>query len=137
MTQQDAPPMDLLTRVWMALVIAAGLGLIGCAGRPAIFPNSDPTLRKSSTQFAADAAARHPYKADAPSGGEAVARAEASYTLKHLSIVNLSSEDWNDIELWANGNYVVFIKSLPKGVLKTVNFQMMYDGDGNYFPITS
>jgi hypothetical protein len=136
MSQQHAKrKMDWSTRLWIALVVAAGLGLIGCSGRPALFPNSDPTLRKSSTKFAADSATRFPYKADAPKAGDAVARAEISYTLKHIFLVNLSDEPWSDFEVWANGSHVVFVKGLPKGEHVTLNFQMLYDGEGEYFPI--
>jgi acyl-CoA thioester hydrolase len=40
-------------------------------------PAADPALRKTSTQFAADAARRFPYKADAPTAVEAQARYRA------------------------------------------------------------
>src|SRR5439155_9964908 len=107
--------------------------LIGCAGRPSLIPNADKNLRRTSAQFAADAAKRHPYKANAPRGGEAVARAEIGYMLKQITIVNLSSETWNDVELWVNQKYVVFVPVMEPNKLKTLNFQMMYDDQGNYF----
>jgi len=113
--------------------------MAGCAGRPAIVPSSDPALRKTSAQLAADAAKRS-YEADAPRGGEAVARAEVDYGLKELHIENLSSEDWRDVEVWVNQRWVVYLPALPHQQSKTegfrrINFQMLYDRDGNYFPV--
>ena len=106
----------------------------GCAGRPSMLPNSDPNLRKTSAQFAADAAKRHPYKADAPRGGEAVARAEVDYTADFVNIVNLSDEEMDDVELWINQNYVVFIPKMEPKLLKKINFTMLYDDTGATFP---
>src|SRR5256885_14240904 len=79
--------------------------LIGCAGRTQLIPNSDPALRRTSAQFAADAAKRFPYKADAPQGGNAKGRCQVGYTLNVLEITNLSEEDWNDVEIWVNRAY--------------------------------
>ena len=107
--------------------------LAGCAGRPSLIPNSDKNLRRTSAQFAADAAKRHPYKSNAPRGGEAVARAEVGYMLKQITIVNLSQEAWNDVEVWLNQKYVVFVPVMEPGQLKTINFQMLFDDQGNYF----
>ena len=42
--------------LWALSVLALGLG--GCAGRTSLFPNSDTNLRKTSAEFAADAAKR-------------------------------------------------------------------------------
>jgi hypothetical protein len=113
---------------------------IGCAGRTSLIPNSDPALRKSATQFAADAASRFPYPADAPKGGEADARAQVGYSLNKIEIANLSSEEWHDVEIWINGTHVVYLPTLqpPKDDLprmKTLHFQMIYDDKGNYFPV--
>lgn len=119
--------------VWMVLGLIASFGA-GCAGRTSVMPNSDPALRKYSTQFAADAARRHPYKADAPRGGLAEARAQVGYVTDHLQIINLSKDEWKDVEVWVNGSYVVCVPTMPPLVLKKLDFQMMYDADGNYFP---
>ena len=108
--------------------------LCGCAGRPTILPPSDKSLRKTSAEFAADAAKRHPYRADAPRGGEAVARAEVGYMLDQITIANLSKEDWDDVELWVNQNYVVFVPHMAAGKLETINFQMLFDDQGKSFP---
>src|SRR4051794_40003928 len=113
--------------------LAVFLILAGCAGRPSLIPNSDKNLRRTSAQFAADAAKRHPYKSNAPRGGEAVARAEVGYMLKQITIANLSQEAWNDVEVWVNQKYVVALPAMEPGKLKTINFQMLYDDQGNYF----
>jgi hypothetical protein len=121
----------------VALITSAALAgaLAGCAGRVSMIPNPDPNLRKSSTQFAADAANRHPFKGDLPKGGEAVARAQVGYELNRLEITNLSNEDWHDCEVWVNGKYVVFLPKMEHGRLKILPFQMIYDDRGNYFPL--
>jgi hypothetical protein len=129
----------MMTRNKLAAFFGVAV-LVGCQGRPSIIPSSDPALRKTSTQFAADAAKRN-YEADAPRGGEAAARAEVDYTLKELHIANLSSEDWHDVEVWVNQRWVVFIPVLPHQQAKTegfrrINFQMLYDRNGTYFPVS-
>ena len=58
----------------LSLLIGSAALLGGCAGRAEIFPNSEPALRHTAAEFAADAAKRFPYKADAPRGGVAAAR---------------------------------------------------------------
>ena len=121
-------------------VLAAGVvcvtGVIsaGCAGRPSLFPNSDESLRKTSTEFAVDAARRFPFKADAPQGGRAEARAQVAYMLKRVEIVNLSTEEWTNIEVWINHSYVVYIPKMESKQLKQFPFQMIYDENGHYFP---
>lgn len=116
-------------------IIAMTAALGGCAGRPSLLPNSDPSLRRTSAQFAADAAKRHPFKADAPSGGQAPVTAQYDLTFATLQLLNVGDEDWDNIEVWVNRNYVCFIPVLEKGKarVKTLNFQMLYDDSGNYF----
>lgn len=116
----------------LGLVVAS---LAGCEGRPALVPNSDPTLNKTSTQFAADAAKRFPYPSSLPHAGTADGRASVDVTLTRLQILNSSDEDWNDIDLWVNQSYVVHIRSIPKGKQKveTVGFEMLYNSTGDYF----
>src|SRR5688572_26224076 len=77
----------------------------GCSGRPSLLPNSDPKLRKTSAQFSADAAKRHPFNASLPSGGEAKGRAQVGYGLDTVQVVNLSDEDWDNVELWINRKF--------------------------------
>ena len=109
--------------------------LCGCAGRPTILPPSDKALRKTSAEFAADAAKRHPYRADAPRGGQAVARAEVHYgLLNQIDLVNLSNEPWDDVEVWVNQNYVVHVDHMEPNKLETINFQMLFDDQGKSFP---
>jgi hypothetical protein len=115
-------------------VMMLTLTLVGCAGRAELLPNSDKTLRKTSAQFAADAAKRS-YKADAPRGGTAEARAQVGYMVKRIEIENLSDADWSDVEVWVNKKYVVFVPLMEKGVLKALPFQMLFDDAGNSFPL--
>jgi len=108
---------------------------IGCAGRPSLFPNHDPALRRTSAEFAADGAKRHPYREDAPRGGEALGRSAIDYTFKTVEILNYSDEDWDDVEFWVNKKYVVWVPKVAKGKQRTtlLNFTMFYDDKGGYF----
>ena len=120
------------------LFAAASLApLAGCAGRPSLIPNSDPALNKTSAQFASDAAKRHPFNAALTNGGTAKGRAQVGYGRDTIEIVNLGTEDWHNVELWANRKYVVFIPRVRAGAdrVTTVNFQMMFDDKGKYFPL--
>lgn len=122
------------------LVAALCLATIaGCAGRPSLIPNSDPALRKTSAAFASDAARRHPFNEGLPSGGVARGRAQVGYGRDTIEVVNLGTEDWHNVELWANRKYVVFIPSIRAGAdrVTTINFQMMYDARGRYFPVNN
>jgi hypothetical protein len=124
----------MMRSILLSCVAISGLLAIGCAGRPSIFPNPDKNLRRSSAQFAADAAVRHPYKAEAPSGGEAEARAEVDYVADHINIANLSNQDWKDVEIWVNQNYVVFLPVMQSKAMKKIEFTMLYDDKGHWFP---
>jgi hypothetical protein len=120
-----------------SLFAAACLEMVaGCAGRPSLIPNSDQSLRKTSAQFASDAAKRHPFNASLPSGGAAQGRAQVGYGRDTVEIVNLGTEDWHNVELWVNRRYVVFIPRVRAGASRvtTINFQMLYDEKGRYFP---
>ena len=117
----------------ISAVISSAI-LVGCADKPTMLPPSDKNLRKTNAQFAADAAKRFPYKAEAPQGGEAVARAEVDYTLHELSIVNLSKENWTNVEVWVNKNYVIFLPVMESNQLKKVSFGMLFDDKGNALP---
>jgi hypothetical protein len=122
-------------KLLLPLIVVISCCVIGgCADKPTILPNGDKNLRKTNAQFAADAAKRHPYKSDAPRGGEAAARAEVDYTTHELSIVNLSKETWNNVEVWVNQNYVVFLPSMPPNDLKKISFGMMFDDKGTSLP---
>ena len=119
--------------------LAAGAALAGCSGRASILPNPDPALRKTSTEFAADAAKCFPYKSDAPSGGKANARAEVDYDLKAIHLSNLSDEDWSDVQVWVDGKYVVHLERLPKSTAtkpsyENLNFQLLFNDKGDHYP---
>jgi hypothetical protein len=122
-------------KLMLSLVVISLLA--GCADKPTLIPNSDKNLRKTNAQFAADAAKRHPYKADAPRGGEAEARAEVDYTLNQLEIVNLSKDNWSNVEVWVNKSYVVFVPTMESNKLKSLAFPMIYDDKGNSLPTNS
>lgn len=121
--------------LFVGMLLVGAMMLVGCAGRPSLIPNPDPALRKSSSEFAADAAKRFPYKADAPHGGEAVARSQVGYMLNRLDMSNLSDEDWMDVEIWVNQAYVVHLPAMEKGKLKRIPFQMLFNDQGQYFPL--
>ncbi len=118
----------------LALFITLTLTAVGCAGRPALIPNPDKNLRKTSAEFAADAAKRHPFKADLPSGGDAEARAQVGYSLNRLEVVNLSKDSWSDVEIWANRSYVVHLPVMEPNKLKIINFEMLFNDKGHTFP---
>ena len=122
--------------LFLAAVVTLG-PIVGCAGRPSLIPNSDPALRKTSAQFASDAAKRHPLNATLPSGGTAKGRAQVGYGRDTLEIANTGTEDWHNVEVWVNRKYVVFIPSIRAGAsrVKTINFQMMFDEKGRSFPV--
>src|SRR3954447_14119772 len=128
--------MYLRLSVLCACLGLVGSALVGCAGRAEIFPNSEKALRKTAAEFAADAAKRFPYKADAPRGGIATGRAQVGYSLNKLEIENLGDEDWDDVEVWVNKSYVV---SLPKlkarpGKIPAIPFQALFNDEGHSFP---
>jgi hypothetical protein len=120
-----------------SMLILASLIACGCSSltdKPSMFPNPDKNLRKTNAEFAADAAKRHPYKADAPRGGEAPARAEFDYTSDKFNVINLSSDEWDDVEMWVNQNYVVLIPKMEPNVIKKIDFEMLFDDNGKHFP---
>jgi hypothetical protein len=129
---------------WSTGMAAAALFLIaillallgGCEGRVSLFPNADPELRKAPPEFAADAAKRFPYKANAAVAVEAAGRASVDYGLDVLQLTNISDEDWNNVELWINKQYVLFLPKVEKGAqsIKTLNFQMFFNDRGQSFP---
>ena len=135
---------NLSDGAWSTGIAAAALFLIalmlallgGCAGRVSLFPNSDPALRKTPPEFAADASRRFPYKADAPRAGEANGRVSVDYTGDMLHVVNLSEQDWDNVEVWVNKTYVVFVPKIEKGTkqLKALDFQMLFNDTGVSFP---
>jgi hypothetical protein len=131
MFSQDAMVRRLAVVAW---VLGAAL-VVGCAGRPSIFPNSDPGLRKTSAEFAADAAKRS-YPSTAPRGGDAQAQASVDHgLLNRIDVSNLSDATWNNVEVWVNEKYVVNIPTWPAKRMEQITFQMLYDRDGKSFPV--
>lgn len=129
-------------RITMSVSNWIGLGcasmilsvIIGCAGRPALFPNSDTNLRKTSAQFAADSARRFPYPAYIPSG-TAKGVAAVDVQLDTVQLTNQSDEDWTNIDVWLNKAYVVHVPKIEaKRGLRTLNFQMFFNDKGDSFP---
>src|SRR5262249_19656533 len=102
-----------------------------------LLPNSDKALDKASTEFAADAARRFPYKIDAPRAGEAEARAQVGYMSDVIEIENLSNEDWENVEMWVNQQYVIFLPKRENHKLNKMTSQMTNTGAENYLPIHS
>jgi hypothetical protein len=107
---------------------------VGCES-PTLIPNPDPELRKTSAQLAADSAKRFPYKSDTPRAEGLTSRAEVNYDLKKLSVVNLSKQEWHNVELWVNQQYCIFIPDWKDRELKRLDFKMIFDDGGNYFPL--
>jgi len=116
------------------LAVTALLLLPGCSydGRPSLIPNADPTLRKSSTEFAADAAKRS-YPMDAPRGSDVIARAQYNLMEKQFEVANLSGSDWQNTEFWINQKYVVNVPQFNHNSGKTLDFGLFYDAEGHHF----
>jgi hypothetical protein len=108
----------------------------GCVhdGGPTLFPNPDPNLRMTSEQFAA-ASAKRVYPASARRAKEPKARAQAAYSLNRVEIVNFTNEDWRDVEVWVNGTHSCFVPYMQDRKLKEVHFPMLFDQNGNSFPM--
>ena len=121
----------------VTLLVLGGVLAAGCAGRVSLIPNTDKSLRKTPAQFAADAAKRA-YPAQLPRGGNADGQAQVAYELDRVEMVNLGQEDWQDVELWLNRDYVVYVPRLEAGTrrVKVLDFRMFYDAQGNSFPTT-
>lgn len=116
-------------------VLGVAVAVAGCAGRPSLLPNPDKELRKTSVQFAADAAKRQ-YPATAPRGGDAQAQASVDYGIgDKIEAVNLSDETWTNVEVWVNEKYVVVVPNWAPRQLKVLHFQMLFDRDGGSFPV--
>ena len=120
----------------LSVAISAALfGMVGCAGRVSLLPNSDRSLRQTPAQFAAQAAKRS-YPLDLPDGGVIEGRAQVAYDSNYIQLINLSGEDWADVELWVNRKYVVHVPRIEAGTarVKSLTFMMLYDDQGNPFP---
>jgi hypothetical protein len=117
------------------LGLVAFLTLPGCMmedGRPTIIPNADANLRKTSTEFAADAAKRS-YESDAPKANVTIARAQYSLLEERFDLANLTNWNWKNVEVWVNQRYVVDVPQLAANSGEGLNFQMFYDNQGHHF----
>src|SRR6202000_658601 len=112
------------------------IALAACTQRPPFMTNTDPALRKSSAQFAADAAHRH-YPTTAPTAGPANGRCEIDYGIHRISIENSSNEDWDNVELWINQKYVVLLPKVAAHAERVtwVGAQSIFDDHGDYYPM--
>lgn len=108
--------------------------LAGCTRNATWLPNSDGALNKPAKEFAADAASRFPYPADAPRGGEFKARAEVGYDANVINLANFSGAELTDVELWVNKSYVVFLPKVELGKAKFIPFKVIYNDQNQYLP---
>jgi len=119
----------------LAALMLTGLTMAtGCTDSPTILPSSDFDLRRTNAQFAADAAKRSYPQAAAPAG-QAPAQADVDYGwTNRIQMINLSDQDWKDVELWVNQTYVVHLPTWYKKQMRTIPFSMFYDRSANTFP---
>lgn len=106
----------------------------GCGPDRQPIRNPDPALRKTITQFAADAATRFPYPAEAERAATFDARAWVGYALNRIEVVNLTAETWQDVDLWVNRAYVIRVPAMEPNMLKVLPFGVIFDAQGNAFP---
>lgn len=118
-------------------VILLGAALvIGCAPRPGVVPNSDPALNKPVASYRT-AAAQKIYPSEAPRVKNLAARASVGYAAKTVDVANLTAEDWTDLEVWVNGEYVVALPKIDKGTLRSIPWDALFDRNGNHLPTRS
>src|SRR3954467_9794437 len=104
--------MTSLRRCAASALVLGLAAACGCTDRPTIFDNPDPNLRLSSSELRGDALARFPYRAEAPKSSEINARAQVAYAINRMDLVNFSSSDWTDVEVWVNQKYVCHIPKM-------------------------
>ncbi|HEX4055962.1 MAG TPA: hypothetical protein VHX86_16990 [Tepidisphaeraceae bacterium] len=115
----------------LAMAISLTAGCTG-DGRPTILPNSDPALRKTSAELAADSAKRA-YEYNAPKAQQQIARAQYNVMDRWFDVANLSDADWKNVEVWVNQKYVVNVPDFTKYSGERLNFELFYDQDGHHF----
>ncbi len=116
------------------MIAALGLALVGCSsdGQTSMLPNPDGNLRRTSAEFAADAAKRQ-YEAEAPCNKATDARAEYEIMTHRIDLVNLADADWSNVEVWINHEYVVYLPVMQKMVDEKLDYEMFFDRDGHHF----
>jgi hypothetical protein len=117
-------------------LVAGGL-VVGCEATPAVVPQSDPALNKTSAQYAADSVKHFPFKGNLPVSDEQPARALPDYSLDFVDMVNLTHRDFNDAEVWLNREYEMTLPTLKAGEIKRLNFRMFYDDKGDHFSLNN
>jgi hypothetical protein len=115
-----------------ALCGVAFLLIAGCEQSVSLIPNNDPSLRKPTAQFSADASKRA-YEADAPKTASDDFRAGYALTYRRVEMANISDEDYSNIEVWINGKYVVYCNKFEKKSGKSLPFRDFFDGQGHRF----
>lgn len=120
----------------LAATVAAGM-LAGCrSGYTTVLPNKVESLNRKPAEFAADAAKRT-FPEDLPTARTQQFRAETQYTFDTLDLVNLTGGPLNDVEVWVNRKYVVFLPTLPDREIVTIPFVTIYDDAGHHFPLNN
>src|SRR5687767_13329708 len=110
-----------MTVKWMFAVCLIVAGLVGCTDKPSLFPNSDPKLRKTKAEFAAEAKKLTPYAG--PATEEVTGAAEVDVEYDKIRLTNLSTEEWRNIDVWVNGAYVVHVPKIEsKQGVRTLDF---------------
>jgi hypothetical protein len=123
-----------LATICGGFIVVAGLALTGCSsdGQPTLLPNADSNLRKSSAEFASDAAKRS-YETTAPKSTVTIARAQYNLMERQFDVANLTNADWQNVEVWVNQKYVVSVPQFSKNSGKALNFELFYDNTGHHF----
>lgn len=114
-------------------ILLAALLLTGCKDTPGFYPNAEPALRNSVGSYRTDAAQRI-YPTEAPRGSNLVARAQIGYVVKAVDVANLSTADWDNVEVWVNKQYVCFLPKMQAGRLKSIPFDALFDRNGQHIP---
>jgi hypothetical protein len=122
--------MKTVFRYWLGALI--GVAAIGCEGTVSLLPATDSSLRKTPAAFAADAAKRQ-YESDAKKVPDTEFRADYALILRQIDLANISAQDWDNVEIWINGTYVVYVPHFEKKTDKTLYFTMFYDRNGRHF----
>jgi hypothetical protein len=120
--------------LWAVAVLSTAFLATGCSDKATLFPNPDPSLRKTRTELRTDASQRFPYKADAPHLTDRQVRGQVRYSLNRLELLNFTGEELADVEVWVNRKYVCFVPKMQDRKLKEVQFTMLMDEQGKPFP---
>ncbi len=116
------------------VALLAGMSVLAGCSQPTMFANPDPALRKTVPQLREDAATRFPYRFDAPRAVEPKARALVGYDLRRVEVLNFSGEDWSDVEVWVNREYVCHVPKMEDRKLKEIHYPMLYNELGQSLP---